>query len=109
MCAYICVFVCVCVFYMCMGVCMCMCVCVLGREGSWVFASTALVVAWTAMYLTEPFSPPYRCHTNLKNVYYNHWLQFKYDIFERRLSKSVTCTYMGLQTSLSAAAATWKG
>ena len=35
---------------------MCVCVraraCVLGREGSWVFAGGALVVVWTAMYLT---------------------------------------------------------
>ena len=36
-----------------MCVCVCVvCVCVLGREGSWVGASTALVVVWTAMYLT---------------------------------------------------------
>ena len=33
-------------------VCACVCVCVLGGERSWVFASTALVVVWTAMYLT---------------------------------------------------------
>ena len=56
----------------------CVCVSVLGREGSWVFASTALVVVWTTMYLNsfsdwltgfcEPLSPPYRYHTNLKNV-----------------------------------------
>ena len=48
---------------------MCVCVHVLGGEGSWVFASTALVVIQTAMYLTgysdyltscfwEPLSPP---------------------------------------------------
>ena len=47
---------------------MCMCVCVLGGEGSWMFASTALVVVWMAMYLTsycdyltgfhEPLLPP---------------------------------------------------
>ena len=30
----------------------CVCVCVLGGERSWVFASSALVVVWTAMYLT---------------------------------------------------------
>ena len=71
---YVCVSVCVCV---CVWH-VCVCVCVLGREGSWVFASTALVVVWTAMYLTsysdyltgfhEPPSPPYRCHTSFKNV-----------------------------------------
>ena len=33
-------------------VCVCVCVCVLGVEGSWVFASTALLVVWTDMYLT---------------------------------------------------------
>ena len=56
----------------------CVCVCILGREKSWVFASTALGVVWTAMYLNghsdyltsfhEPLLPPYRCHTGLKNV-----------------------------------------
>ena len=45
------------------------CVCVLDWAGSWVFASTALLVAWTAMYLTsysdyltcfhDPLLPPY--------------------------------------------------
>ena len=42
------------------------CVCVLGREGSWVFASTALVVVRTSVYMTsfrEPLSPPFRHHT----------------------------------------------
>ena len=53
------VFVCVC---MCVCVCVCVSACVyvcvfvrvyvLGRERSWVFPSTALVVVWTAMYLT---------------------------------------------------------
>ena len=44
--------------HLCMCVCVCVCacvracVCVLDREGSWVVASTALVVVWTAMYLT---------------------------------------------------------
>ena len=61
--------------------CVCMhanvCVCVLGGEGSWVFARTAWVVVWTAMYLTgysgyvtdfrEPLLPPYRRHPGLKN------------------------------------------
>ena len=47
----------------------CMRVCVLDWAGSWVFASTALLVAWTAMYLTsysdyltcfhDPLLPPY--------------------------------------------------
>ena len=50
-------------------VCVCMCVCVLGVARSWMFASTALVVEWTAMYMTdysdyltgfcEPLLPPY--------------------------------------------------
>ena len=31
---------------------MCLRACVLDEEGSWVFACTALVVAWRAMYLT---------------------------------------------------------
>ena len=60
------------------AVIVCVCVCVLGREGSWVFAGTALVlvVVWMAMCLTsytdyltgfhEPFLPPYRCHTSFK-------------------------------------------
>ena len=49
---------------------------VLDWEGSWVFASTALVVAEMALYLTgysdclnsfhERLSPPYGCHTSLK-------------------------------------------
>ena len=66
---------CVC---MCVCVCVCVCVCALDREQSRVFASTALVVGWTAMYLTgysdnlssfcEPLSTPCRCHTGLKKV-----------------------------------------
>ena len=45
-------------------------------------ASRALVVVQTAMYLTgisdcltgfhEPLSPPYKCHTSLKNVLHDH-------------------------------------
>ena len=35
-----------------MYVCVFVRVYVLGRERSWVFASTSLVVVWTAMYLT---------------------------------------------------------
>ena len=60
------------------GVCACVCVCV----GSLVFASTALVVVWTAMCLTscsdcltgfhEPLSPAYICHTRLKTVQHDH-------------------------------------
>ena len=41
---------------MCVCVCVCARACILGREGSWVFAGAALVVAWTAMYLTG-YSP----------------------------------------------------
>ena len=51
------------------------CICGLGREGSWMFASTALVVAQMAVYLTgssdyltgfhEPLLPLYSCHTSL--------------------------------------------
>ena len=39
----------------CVSVCACVwtCACVLDREGSWAFASRALVVVWTAMYLTS--------------------------------------------------------
>ena len=54
--------------------CTCMCVCVLDGEGNWVFASTvgrAVYVTSYRDYLTsfrEPLSPPYRCHTNYKNV-----------------------------------------
>ena len=58
----------------CVRACMPVCVCVLGREGSWVFTSTALAVVWTAMSLTgysdcltnfhETFLPPCRCHTS---------------------------------------------
>ena len=71
----ICVCVCVCV---CVRVCVRACMCVLDRDGSWVFASKALEVVWTAVYLTsysdyltsycEPLSPSYSCHTSLKNV-----------------------------------------
>ena len=75
-----CVFACVWWMHACMlvWVCVCASVCVhgLGREGSWVFASTALVVVWMAMYLTryseyltgfhEPLCLPYGCHTDLK-------------------------------------------
>ena len=46
-CVHLCVCVCVCV---CVRVCVC--VCVLDREGSWLVARTALIVVWTAMYLT---------------------------------------------------------
>ena len=78
--------VCACVLCACVCVCMCACVCVfvcacmhaLGEEGSWMFACTALVVAWMVMYLTsysdyltgfnEPLLPPYKCHAGLKNV-----------------------------------------
>ena len=35
-----------------MFVCVLVFVCVLDREGSWVFASIALAVAWTSVYLT---------------------------------------------------------
>ena len=52
-----------------------MCGWVLDGEGSWLFASTALVVVWTAMYLMghydyligfhEPPLPPYRTCTGL--------------------------------------------
>ena len=55
-----------------------MCVCVLDREGSWAFASRALAVVFTAVYLTgysdcltgfhKPLLPPYGCHTGLKIV-----------------------------------------
>ena len=37
----------------CMHVCVCVYVCVLGGEWNRVFASTALVVVWMAMYLTS--------------------------------------------------------
>ena len=35
-----------------MCVCVCVCVCVLGREGSWVFTGTFLVVVRKAIYVT---------------------------------------------------------
>ena len=54
MCGRECVCVCVCVrVRACVHERECVCVSALGEEGSWVFASTALVVAWTAMYLTS--------------------------------------------------------
>ena len=37
----------------CMHACVCVHFCVLGEDGSWVVASTALVVVWLAMYLTS--------------------------------------------------------
>ena len=50
----VCVSQCVCVLQcVCVTVCVCVSVCVLGREGSWVFASAAVVVVvGTAVYLT---------------------------------------------------------
>ena len=44
-----------CVWHVFAHVCVCVwtCACVLDREGSWAFASTAVVVVWTAMYLTS--------------------------------------------------------
>ena len=66
-CKTVCVCVCVCVFVsqsacmsvnlcacVCMHACACVhaCVCLLGGDGSWVVASTALVVVWLAVYLT---------------------------------------------------------
>ena len=55
MCVNMCLFVCVCVGWC--GVCvytfMCVSMYFWDREGSWVFASTALVVAWVAVYLTS--------------------------------------------------------
>ena len=47
----VCVCMCVCVLCVCM--CVCVCVCVLDGEESRVVASIALVVVWTAMYLTS--------------------------------------------------------
>ena len=70
LCVCVCMRVCVCV-YSCVRVC----VHVPDREGSSVFASTALAVVSTARCLTsysacltgfrEPLLPPYRCHTGL--------------------------------------------
>ena len=58
--------------------CVSVCICGLGREGSWIFASTAVVAARMVVYLTgyndylttfhEPLLPLYSCHTSLKNV-----------------------------------------
>lgn len=53
----------------------CVCVYVLDWTGDWVFTSTALVVVWTAVYLTgdndycfrRPISLPYKCDTSWKN------------------------------------------
>ena len=79
-CVCVCVCVCACVCghastHVCACMQACVCVCVLDREGSWVFASTALEVVWMAMHLTghsdyltgfyEPLLPPYRCHAGL--------------------------------------------
>ena len=56
-CAYVCLFVYVCVcglvWCMCVYIHVCVSVYFLDREGSCVFASTALVVAWVAVYLTS--------------------------------------------------------
>ena len=67
------------VLCVCVYVCVCVCVCVLGREGSLVFASTALVISsmdghvshrlqWSFKCFCEQLTPPYSCHTGLKNV-----------------------------------------
>ena len=84
-CMHACVCVCVCMSVcecaqVCLPACVCACVCVLAhacvcvldREGRWVFASRALVVVRTAVYLTsysdhltgfrEPLSSPCRRH-----------------------------------------------
>ena len=51
-CVCVCHSVCVC-YSVCVSQCVCVSVCVLGREGSWVFASAAVVVVvGTAVYLT---------------------------------------------------------
>ena len=57
---------------------MCAHICVPDREGSWVFATTSLVVLWIAMqlaaysdYLTtfyEPLLALLRCHASLKDA-----------------------------------------
>ena len=62
----------------CVSVHACVCVCVVAREGNRVLGGRALEAVETALYLTsycdlltgfcEPFLPPYRCHTCLKNV-----------------------------------------
>ena len=60
-----------------------MCVRFLAEEGSTVFDSRALVAVFTVAVLVtshsdcltgfrEPLSPPYTCHTGLKNVYHYH-------------------------------------
>ena len=36
-------------------ICMHTCVCVLGKKWSWVFASTALIVVWTAGHGSDQF------------------------------------------------------
>ena len=50
-------------------------------------------------YLTgccEPLSPPYRCHTSLKNVYCDHWGMFSMLVFskwDQKLSEKLLCIF----------------
>ena len=85
------------------------CVCVSGRERSWVFASTALVVVvWTTMYLNgysdwltgfcEPLSPPYRYHTSLKNVKVQPCTKYHLSVFHKTTVWWVTNVTCGLDT-----------
>ena len=86
----------------------CVCVSVLGREGNWVFASKALVVVWTTMYLTGysdwltgfggPLSPPYRCHTSLKNVKVPPCTKYHPSVFHKTTVWRVTIVTCGLDT-----------
>ena len=76
---------------------------VVDREGSQVFASTALEVVWMAMHLTghsdyltgfyEPLLPPYRCHAGLWNVLCGHWLGqacFGGHVFKKKICQQLS-------------------
>ena len=56
------------------------CVCILGREGCWVFASKALVVVWTVMYLTSYSDYLTSYHEPLPLYNCNGWLDVKHQV-----------------------------
>ena len=99
-------------------VCVYGCVCVLGRERSWVFASTALAVAWMSMYQTgssdyliafhEPLLPLYRCHWFEKCSV--HWLINHVRLTCKSIVTGCVCIYVWTHSAWKTASAlNWLG
>ena len=75
-------------------VCERVCMCVLDKEGRWMLASTALVVVWTAMYLTG-------CSNYLTGFHeppLPHKLQMSHQ-FEKCLTQSQVSDVIGAEVS----------